>query len=186
MSYDEASQILTRDGFQRCIRSRLPRGVTVEDVLGRTWERWSRARNKPLVRDLPRWLFRVAVNIAKDDAKAESRRKRRRMHHDEHRQPECGHDGDDLHREQTHFEPCYHSNPSAALDRSEHRRVIASAVRAAGIPRNHRCALWAWMRDRLDEWAARHHVKRTTARVWAKRARDALKPYLVAAGLGHQ
>lgn len=75
---DEVSRILVSDKFQRPLRAMLPRTVAVEEVLGRTWER---ARdNMPTYGDHAAWLRRVAVNIAKDDVKAETRRKRRERH----------------------------------------------------------------------------------------------------------
>ncbi len=73
--------------------------------------------------------------------------------------------------------------PGAALERRERPRAIINAVRTARMPRNHRCALWAWLRDRLGKWAAGRGIPAATARVWAKRARDVLRAHLVATGL---
>ncbi|KAB2942117.1 MAG: hypothetical protein F9K17_12655 [Phycisphaerae bacterium] len=181
---DEVSRILVSDKFQRPLRAMLPRTVAVEEVLGRTWER---ARdNMPTYGDHAAWLRRVAVNIAKDDVKAETRRKRR----ERHMATDDGSDGtarshypSQSRGPQVRDEPTHDERPGAALERRELRRAIVNAVRRARVPRNHRCALWAWLRDRLGKWAAEREIPATTARVWAKRARKKLRPHLVAAGL---
>lgn len=62
--------------------------------------------------------------------------------------------------------------------RSEHRWHIKRAIRLAGLRADHRCALWAWLRGSLAEFAERRGVSRTTAGVWALRARRILRPQL--------
>lgn len=132
-------------------------------------------------------LPKTIVNCYKDQAKADWRRKRREKSHatggrsadvpdfDEHfpvgRTP--------LQRDDRGVD-----NPSVRLERHETRRAIKRAVRAAGLATDHRCALWAWCRDRVAEFARKRGVAENTARVWAHRARRAIRPYLVAAGLG--
>lgn len=74
-------------------------------------------------------------------------------------------------------------HPSARLQRQETRRAIKRAVRAARLSRKHRCALLAWMRDGVAEFASRRGVKAVTVRVWAKRAIDALRPHLEREGI---
>lgn len=181
---DEVSRTLASDEFQRQLRRRLLRGVVVDEVLGRTWER---AHDKiPAEGDHIAWLLRVATNIANDDVKAETRRKRRERQVG--RGNDCNdahnHDRTDSRRPQPRNEPTHEEMPGAALERRELRRAIANAVRTVRLPRNHRCALWAWVRGRLAEWAAGRGIPAATARVWALRAREALRPHLIVAGLG--
>lgn len=63
-------------------------------------------------------------------------------------------------------------------NRHDLRRHIKLALRQANLRPDHRCALWAWLRESLDEFAARRGITRKTASVWACRARIALRPYL--------
>lgn len=182
----EVARILKSGEFERRLRPRLPRGLAVDEVLGRTWQR-ARGANAPAEADRTAWLLRIAVNIAKDDAKAETRRRcreRRLWCRGDSDDPSCAHHPSDSRRPQPQDEPAHEEKPSAALERRELRRAILTAVRTARLPRNHRCALWARLRDRLGKWAAGRGIPAPTARVWAKRARDALRPHLVAAGLG--
>lgn len=182
--HDTIPLILTSDDFQRRLLPRLPRGVAVGEVLGRTW---ARARdNMPIDGDHAAWLRRVAVNIARDDQKAETRRRRheREVGCSDRRDETCANDGSGRQRTQARNEPVHDVGPDAALERRELRCAIVNAVRTARLPRNHRCALWAWLRGRLGEWAAGRGIPAATARVWALRAREKLRPHLFAAGLG--
>jgi DNA-directed RNA polymerase specialized sigma24 family protein len=181
---NKVPDILTSDEFRRSLRNRMPHGVDVEDVLGRTWER---ARGGiPPSTDPIRWLRRIAVNVAKDDAKAEARRRRRerragrRNHCD---QAACNHDPDDSRELQGQGERSHDGSPTAGLERREQRRAIVTAIRAARLSRDHRCALWACLRDRVGDLARRRGIPQVTVRVWAKRARDALRPHLEQEGL---
>ncbi|MBW7904910.1 MAG: hypothetical protein LC135_09915 [Phycisphaerae bacterium] len=177
------SRILTSDEFHRRLYPKLPRSVAVEEVLGRTWER---ARDKmPTVGDHVAWLLRVGANIARDDLKAERRRRRREREVGctDCRDETCTNDPPNMHATQAQNEPVHDVGPGAALERRELRRAIVNAVRTARLPRNHRCALWAWLRDEIAKWAAGRGIPAATARVWALRARDALRPHLVAVGL---
>lgn len=181
---DAISRILINDEFHQRLRSRLPRGTTVHDVLGRTWER---ARDKiPAEGDRVAWLLRVATNIANDDAKAEIRRKRReRVAVDcDFRDEARSHGPSNSPGPQAQSEPAHEERSGGALERRELRRAMVNAVRTARLPRNQRCALWAWLRDRLPTWAAGRGIPAATARVWALRAREAPRPHLVAGGLG--
>lgn len=185
MLNDEASRILASDEFQLGLRKTLPRGVTVEDVLGRTWER-ARVR-MPAEGNHAAWLLLVATNIARDDAKTEIRRKRRErqvVSSDDSDGAACSHHPSDSWGPQARNGQAHEERPGAALDRREQRRAILTAVRTARLPQNYRCALWAWLRDRLGKWAAGRGIPAATARVWALRAREKLRPHLVAAGLG--
>lgn len=67
---------------------------------------------------------------------------------------------------------------SARVERRELRWHIKRAVRRANLRRDYRCALWAWVRDALPEFADRRGISSSTARVWASRARTAIRPYL--------
>lgn len=182
---DEVSRILVSDKFQRSLGQELPRAIAVQDVLGRTWQR---ARDgMPAEGDRTAWLRRVATNIAKDDAKAETRRKRRERQvtsSDDSTGTACSHRPSHSRGPQARDEPMHDERPGAALERRELRHAIVKAARTARLPRNHRCALWAWLRDRLAEWAAEREIPAATARVWALRAREKLRPRLLAAGLG--
>lgn len=181
----DVDRILMSSEFERRLRPHMPRGVAVAEVLGRTWQR---ARNSvPDQGDLTAWLLRVAVNIARDDAKAETRRRRRERPpwcRGDSDDPSCAHHPSDSRRPQPQDEPAHEEWPGAALERRELCRAIGNAVRTARLPRNHSCALLAWLRDRLPEWAAERGIRPATARVWAMRARDAVRPRLSAAGLG--
>lgn len=183
--YDEVSRILVSDEFQRRLRPRLPRAIAVQQLLGQTWQR---ARDgMPAEGDRTAWLLRVATNIAKDDAKAETRRERRERQvapGDDFNGTACSHHPSHSRGPQARDEPTHDERPGAALERRELRRAIVSAVRIAPLPRRHRCALWAWLRGHLAEWAAEREIPAATARVWALRAREALRPHLVIAGLG--
>lgn len=75
-------------------------------------------------------------------------------------------------------------DPTSNLLRREKRLAIKRAIRAAQLPAKQRCALWAWMRGRLKDWALRREISPATTGVWAYRARKALRPHLVRAGLG--
>lgn len=66
-------------------------------------------------------------------------------------------------------------DPLAVVMRIERRTLLKHAIRSAGIPANHRCALWARLRDRLPEFAARENISPSTCRTWVKRAMDKLK-----------
>lgn len=78
------------------------------------------------------------------------------------------------------------ARPEATSDRVDQRAIrweqrlhIVLAVGKANLRSDHRCALLAWCRDSLDEFAQRRGIPRSTASVWAKRARDKLRPYLL-------
>lgn len=75
-------------------------------------------------------------------------------------------------------------SPSSKLERRELRTAIKRALRTARLSRDHQCALWAWFRDHVAEFAKRRGIAEVTARVWAKRARDALRPHAEREGLG--
>lgn len=62
--------------------------------------------------------------------------------------------------------------------RRETRRQIQRAVRLAKLRPDHCCALWAWLRNSLKEFADRRGIPQHTAAVWATRARRALRPHL--------
>lgn len=66
----------------------------------------------------------------------------------------------------------------AVTSRRELRWHIKRAVRRANLRADHRCALLAWLRDSLDEFAARRGITHKTAGVWSWRARQSLRPYL--------
>lgn len=77
------------------------------------------------------------------------------------------------------------TRPEARSDRVDEvairrdlRRHIKRALRQANLRPDHRCALWAWLRDSLDEFASRRGIACKTAGVWAWRARKLLRPYL--------
>lgn len=77
------------------------------------------------------------------------------------------------------------TRPEIGSDRVETRAIrhdlrwhIKRAARHAKLRPDHRCALWAWLRDSLDDFATRRGIPHKTARVWAWRAREALRPHL--------
>jgi DNA-directed RNA polymerase specialized sigma24 family protein len=74
--------------------------------------------------------------------------------------------------------------PSANLERQETLLAIERAIRSARLSPDHRCALRYWLRDRVAEFARRRGIPQSTVRVWAKRAKDALRPYLEREGFG--
>jgi DNA-directed RNA polymerase specialized sigma24 family protein len=73
---------------------------------------------------------------------------------------------------------CNYLAPSRHMERRETWKAIAQAIRSASLPERHRCVLRAWLRNCLDEFAARRSIPKATARVWAHRARAALRPFL--------
>lgn len=77
------------------------------------------------------------------------------------------------------------TRPEARSDRVDEVAIrrdlrwhIKRALRHANLRPDHRCALWAWLRDSLDEFASRRGIALKTAGVWAYRARESLRPYL--------
>lgn len=185
MHDDEISRIVTSDEFHKRCSQRLPHGIDLAEVLGRTWERGRKV--PPENGDRVAWLVRIAQNIAKDDAKAERRRKRREQSvacRDHHDKSAYRNNPVDSPRLQAQTGRGRDGCPAAALEHRELRRAIVNAVRKARLPRDHRCALWAWVRGGLAEWAKRHKVSAATTRVWALRAREAIRPWLVRAGFG--
>jgi hypothetical protein len=71
------------------------------------------------------------------------------------------------------------TRPAARSDRVDEVAIrhdlrwhIKRALRQANLRPDHRCALWAWLRDSLDEFASRRGITRKTAGVWAWRARE--------------
>lgn len=66
----------------------------------------------------------------------------------------------------------------AVTSRRELRWHIKRAVRRANLRADHRCALLAWLRDSLADFAARRGIPFKTAGVWARRPRESLRPHL--------
>lgn len=60
---------------------------------------------------------------------------------------------------------------------TELRQHLKRAIRMANLSSDHRCALWAWLRNSLSEFAKKRGIPRSTASVWALRAREALRPH---------
>lgn len=54
-----------------------------------------------------------------------------------------------------------------AAIRHDLRRHIKRALRQANLRPDHHCALWAWLRGSLDEFAVRRGITRKTAGAWA-------------------
>lgn len=69
-------------------------------------------------------------------------------------------------------------SPYVRASQRDVRWHIKRAMRLASLRPDHRCALWAWLRDSLDDFARRRNIPRKTAGVWAYRARRALRPHL--------
>lgn len=78
----------------------------------------------------------------------------------------------------------YTHEPSANMERREMRAAVKRVIRDARLSRKHRCALWAWLRDRVADFATNRGVPQVTVRVWAHRALKALRPHLERAGFG--
>ena len=165
--------ILSSESFANRLRPFLPRGVDLQEVIVTTW---MKARSqKPISANLTEWLLRIARNAALDAARANQRRRRHEVNNTDligNDDRESDADGCVL------IEPAIDCDPADAAEGRELRRLLKTAVRKARVQREHRCALWAWMRDRLKEWAIRNAVPYSTARVWARRAREALCPHL--------
>jgi DNA-directed RNA polymerase specialized sigma24 family protein len=138
----------------------------------------------------PELLNITAQNCNKDRIKSERSRKRREWHRaillspEDHEQPnsECGHRNLRI-ASSENLEPV-ENDPSARLRRRETRAAIKHAVRTAKLSRDYRCALWAWLRDRVAEFANRWGVPEVTIRVRAKRAKDMLRLHLERESLG--
>ncbi|MCU0916247.1 MAG: hypothetical protein MUC88_17055 [Planctomycetes bacterium] len=135
-------------------------------------------------------LHRTILNSNKDRIKAESRRKTHEQLHavidvDEGSdRPDAESHSHDVRMPQAQHCDATEHDPAARLERREMRTAIKRAVRAARLAQDHRCALWAWLRDRVAEFARQRGIPEVTVRVWAKRARDALRPHLEREGLG--
>jgi len=69
-------------------------------------------------------------------------------------------------------------DPATRTIRQEQRQLLKVAIRRSNLRCDHRCALWAWMRDSLAAFAKRREIPLKTARVWAWRARQSLRPHL--------
>lgn len=135
-------------------------------------------------------LRKVTRNCYKDSVKAASRRR----HHERRAAAAVAHQDDDqrpsvmtectLGSRQTRVS-CRldDAGPSRKLERRELRRAILQAVRVAELRKDHRCALWAWVRGELGDFAKRRSMSVSTARVWVHRACQALRPFLLRAGL---
>lgn len=137
----------------------------------------------------PQLLRKTTVNCHKDRVKADRRRRRRELKSAGFHGPlENGTEAESIARQQPQGSESkrlsYSADPTAKMQQCETRAGIKRAVRAAQLSQDHRCALWAWMRDRVGDFAGRRRVPQVTVRVWAKRARDALLPHLKREGLG--
>jgi DNA-directed RNA polymerase specialized sigma24 family protein len=142
--------------------------------------------HKPIT---PQLLRKTTVNCHKDRVKAESRRRRRELKSAGFHGPlENGTDAESIARQQPMGSESkrlsYSADPTAKMEQRETRAGIKRAIRSAKLSRDHRCALWAWMRNRLADFAKRRGIPQVTARGWAKRAKDALPPHLEREGLG--
>jgi DNA-directed RNA polymerase specialized sigma24 family protein len=130
--------------------------------------------HKPIT---PQLLRKTTVNCHKDRVKADRRRRRRELKSARFHGPlENGTDAESIVRQQPLGSESkrlsYSADPTAKMEQRETRPGIKRAVRAAQLSQDHRCALWAWMRDRVGDFAGRRKVPQVTVRVWAKRARD--------------
>lgn len=134
----------------------------------------------------PQLFYTTIVNSHRDSLKAERRRRNREHRFAEaeyHRRGGCGQrrgcTGQLLHAPDEVI-----ADPSARLRRRDERAAILRAIRAAGLSREHQCALRPWAHNSLIEFARRRGVPEATARCWAKRARDPLRPHLEREGIG--
>jgi len=186
MLHDPISRILFSPKFEHHLRLRLPQRIRVPEILGRTWEKANSARvplrivdtdSETTTNSLTKWLVCIAINVAKDQSKAAKRRARRER--------VAAHGSTGLGKDLRCFPSLSGLTcPSAGIERRELRLLLRNAAHTAGLPKWHLCALWAWMRDRLAEWATLRGVKLSTAYVWAHRAREALRPVLMRMGFG--
>ena len=135
----------------------------------------------------PALLKKTIENCHKDQVKADRRRKRR-----EKSRATAGRSTDladfdeqsPLGRTRLQQDERSVDNPSARLERRETRQAIKRAVRAAGLKTDHRCALWAWSRGRVAEFARKRGVAEATVRVWVHRAIQDVRPYMLRECLG--
>jgi hypothetical protein len=75
-------------------------------------------------------------------------------------------------------------DPRDRLYKREIRPGIIRAVRAAKLSPDCLCAIWAWVRGRVGEFARNRGVPESTVRVWVHRALKALRLHLEREGLG--
>ncbi len=135
-------------------------------------------------------LRQTTLNKYKDDVKAEIRRKAHERLRAIHEVPEDSGWPDTECRSHSVQVPQIDGpdatdySPSTRIEHRERRAKIKRAVRAARLPRNHRCALWASSRGHLAEFVRRRGIPPNTARTWVKRAIGALRPHLEREGLG--
>lgn len=141
----------------------------------------------------PELFCASTINCHKDRVKSESRRKKREQAHSHSnhfsryrraaRDPD--HHSTPPSNKQRQLESIASSpDPSERLVKLETRAAIKRAIRRARLSRNHRCALWAWMRDGLQEFEARRQIAPSTAHVWVHRAQESLRPHLISEGIG--
>jgi RNA polymerase sigma factor (sigma-70 family) len=167
---DEAPRILISLQFKSALQSRIGRAIDADDVIQTTWfkqndgiDRGTAAPANEI--ELFAWLLRAAENSAKDIHKAEHRRKNRENV-----------------KAQQH-EIIDTKRPAGKIERSECRAAIFRAIRASRLSEHHRCALWASLRDNVDQCACIFGVPAVTIRVWASRARKKILPALEQTGL---
>lgn len=141
----------------------------------------------------PELLHTTTVNCHKDRVKTESRRKERERAYSTSKQParyprfarDPDHHSDPIVNEQRPPESiASNPDPSERLVKHETRAEIKRVIREARLSRDYRCALWAWCRDRLQEFGARRHIPPPTARVWVHRALKSLEPHFISQGFG--
>jgi DNA-directed RNA polymerase specialized sigma24 family protein len=135
-------------------------------------------QDRPVTRALARATI---INCARDARKSQSRRSNR-----EQRRAMSG--GDPQVRRATKHrgsirlypdgvEPQFEDrNPSANIELRDVRSALKREIRAAKLSRDHRCALRAWLRGELPEYAKRNGIAASTARGRLKRALDAIRP----------
>lgn len=137
-------------------------GISEHSIDDATQEAWLKLRDHDSV--TPQLLRTTAINCFRDSDKARRRREGREQQR-----------------------PSSPSTTSMSLpprfEQLENRAAILRVVRSASLSRNHKCALWAWVHDELDEFARRKSIPINTAGVWAHRAREKLRPFLGKAGL---
>lgn len=132
----------------------------------------------------PELLWTATLNCYKDRVKAEDRRRAREQRRTiTGLRPVTDHNHTRDSKQLPRHTEASIDDPSARLHRREIRAAIKRAVRTARLSRDHRCALWAWVRGRVAEFARRRRIREVTVRVWATRARAALRPHLEREGL---
>lgn len=185
--------ITNHPAFRRSLIPRSARDDEIDDAIQDAYLKLHSHHNitEPL-------LCKTAQNCYKDRIKAETRRRDRerlaydrspagvaaariesRRRHNKRRLADPSLRRDSVFRDPEPGTKPDINDPSERAERRETRAAILRAARLSMLRADYGSALWASVRDRLAEFAKRRGIPIATARVWAHRGRQKLRPFLV-------